>query len=73
MAPLPKKSSFSGEADVAMKDRKRRSEGGEWEPQIFFKIFGRCPNVTTKRKQVPETQIPKSTGDESTLIDFSEW
>jgi hypothetical protein len=45
---------------------------GEWEPQISFEIFGRYPNVTTKRNQVLETQIPKLTGDESTLNDSLE-
>jgi hypothetical protein len=28
-----------------LKDRKRRLEGGEWEPQISFNIFGLCPKI----------------------------
>jgi len=36
-----------------MKDRKRRPEGGgEWEPQISFEIFSRCPKITVKHKHV---------------------
>jgi hypothetical protein len=38
--------------EVNMKDRKRRPEGGEWEPPISFEIFGRCPKITAKYKRV---------------------
>jgi hypothetical protein len=31
-----------------VKDRKWRPEGGEWEPQISFKIFGRCPKLKSQ-------------------------
>jgi len=35
---------------MVMKDRKRRPEGGEWEPQISFEIFGRCPKIKPQKQ-----------------------
>jgi hypothetical protein len=32
-----------------MKDRKRWPEGGDWEPQISFETFDRCPKINPKR------------------------
>jgi hypothetical protein len=32
-----------------LKDQKRRPEGGEWEPQISFETFDRCPKINPKR------------------------
>ena len=34
---------------VNLKDRKRRPEGGEWEPQISFEIFDHCPNINPQK------------------------
>jgi hypothetical protein len=30
---------------VLVKDRKRRTEGSEWQPQISFEIFDRCLKI----------------------------
>ena len=32
-----------------LKDRKRRPEGGECEPQISFEIFDHCPNINPQK------------------------
>ena len=34
---------------LSLKDRKRRPKGGEWEPQISFEIFDRCPNINPQK------------------------
>jgi len=43
------------------------SERGEWEPQIFFfKIFDRCPKITSSANEISEAKLPKPTHDKST-------
>ena len=32
-----------------LKDRKRRPEEGEWEPQISFEIFDHCSNINPQK------------------------
>jgi hypothetical protein len=51
---------------VLVKDRKRRLKGGEWEPQISFEIFDRCPKITSSANEIPKAKIPKPTRDKST-------
>ena len=48
-----------------LKNRKMRPEGDEWEPQISFEIFARCPKITPKHERKIKPKIHKPTGDES--------
>jgi hypothetical protein len=49
-----------------LKDRKRRPEEGQWEPQISFEIFDHCPKITSSANKISEAKIPKPTRDKST-------
>ena len=49
-----------------LKDQKRRLEGGEWEPQISFEIFGRCPKIIPSTNEILEVKILRPTRDKST-------
>jgi hypothetical protein len=37
-----------------LKNRKRRPEGGEWEPQISFEIFNHCPKIDPQKGSQPK-------------------
>jgi len=47
--------------EFMVKDRKRRPEGGEWEPQISFEMFSHCPKITAKRKHNPKLKYSSET------------
>jgi hypothetical protein len=46
---------FRKKMERLRKDRTRRSEGNEWEPQISFEIFGRCPKIKPQKRMHTRT------------------
>jgi hypothetical protein len=60
-----------------LKDRKRRPEEGEWEPQISFKIFDRYPKNKPQKQTHAEAicsranQWPGISGDDQEVLENS--
>jgi hypothetical protein len=55
-----------------LKEQKRRPEKGEWEPQISFETFDRCPKIEPQKRTHTKSSCSRANGWLSTSGDDQE-